>query len=228
MLLSMTRKKVRSRAAAILEELRILYPDAATELEAASPFHLLVAVVLSAQCTDKKVNEVTPDLFARWPDPASLGHAPLHQVEGALRTLGLFRSKAKNVIALSRQLSERHQGLVPLSRQDLEALPGVGRKTANVVLSNLPGGEPALAVDTHVGRLARRLGLSEENDPRKVERDLCRLLPTEAWGFVSHALILHGRRVCQARRPDCSACTLAAPCPSAFRALPGKRGVRGR
>jgi endonuclease-3 len=228
MLLPMTRTKVMKRAAAILEELRVLYPGAATELEAANPFHLLVAVVLSAQCTDKKVNEVTPGLFARWPDPASLGGAPLEDVEQALRTLGLFRTKARNIIALSRRLSEEHRGRVPLSRQALEALPGVGRKTANVVLSNLPGGEPALAVDTHVGRLARRLGLSEENDPLKVERDLCRLLPAEAWGFVSHALILHGRRVCQARRPDCSACTLAAHCSSAFRALPGKRVARGR
>jgi endonuclease-3 len=216
----------RRRAEAVLEGLHRLYPEADCELVRGDEFQLLVAVVLSAQCTDAKVNQATPGLFARWPEPAALAAAPLAEVEESIRTLGLFRAKAKNIVALSGQLVERHGGGVPRSRAELEALPGVGRKTANVVLPMIPGGEPALAVDTHVGRLARRLGLSREEDPLRVERDLTAVFPPESWSFVSHALILHGRRVCPARRPDCAACELAPHCASAFRAVPGKHGVR--
>lgn len=216
----------RRRAASVLAGLRQLYPEADCELVRGDEFQLLVAVVLSAQCTDVKVNQATPGLFARWPDPAALAAAPLAQVERSIRTLGLFRAKAKNIVALSQRLVEEHGGEIPRSRAELEALPGVGRKTANVVLPMIPGGEPALAVDTHVGRLARRLGLSHEEDPLKVERDLTAVFPSESWSFVSHALILHGRRVCAARRPECAACELAPHCASAFRAVPGKHGVR--
>jgi len=220
----------RDRARGILETLRRLYPDADCELEFGDDFQFLVAVVLSAQTTDRKVNEATPGLFRRWPDARRMAEAPPAGVEDAIKTIGLFRNKAKNVIALSQELVARHGGRVPRTREALQALPGVGRKTANVVLASLPDGEPALAVDTHVGRLARRLGLSSEEDPLKVERDLCALFPEQRWGFVSHALILHGRRVCGALRPACDRCALARACPSAFRAVPGKLGVarRGR
>ncbi|WP_293910261.1 endonuclease III [Deinococcus sp.] len=200
------------RAADILAELTALYPDARTELEYASPFELLVATVLSAQATDKSVNAATPALFAAYPDAAALAAAPLEHVEALIKRIGLFRSKARNLVSLAGLLQERHGGKVPNDFAAVVALPGAGRKTANVVLSNAYG-MPAIAVDTHVGRLSRRLGLSTETNPDKVEMDLQRLFPQGRWIFLHHALILHGRRVCEARKPLCPACSLAALCP---------------
>ncbi|WP_229775821.1 endonuclease III [Deinococcus ruber] len=203
---------LRRRAAGILAELTALYPDARTELVYSSPFELLVATVLSAQATDVSVNAATPALFAAYPDALALSRAAPEDVEPYIRSIGLYRGKARNLVALAGLLQERHGGEVPNDFAAVVALPGAGRKTANVVLSNAYG-YPAIAVDTHVGRLARRLGLSSEQNPDKVELDLQRLFPQERWVFLHHALILHGRRVCVARTPLCSACVLAALCP---------------
>lgn len=209
-----TKSARRARAGELLARLREAYPDAQTELDYRTPFELLVATILSAQATDVSVNRATPSLFERFPDAAALAAATPEEVEGYVRTIGLYRTKAKNLVATARRLVERHGGEVPSSFEAMLALPGVGRKTANVVLSNAFG-RPAIAVDTHVGRLARRLGLSREENPDKVERDLMRLFPEEDWVFLHHALILHGRRVCAARRPACGSCPLADACPSA-------------
>lgn len=207
-------KAKRARAERLLEALRARYPDAASELNWRDPFQLLVATILSAQATDAAVNAATPRLFEAFPDAAALAAAEAEEVEPYVRTLGLYRNKAKNLVAAARQIVERHGGRVPEGYDDLLALPGVGRKTANVVSANAFG-RPAIAVDTHVGRLARRLGLSRQQNPDKVERDLEKVFPRDQWIFVHHALILHGRRVCRARKPDCPACPLAADCPSA-------------
>jgi endonuclease-3 len=204
-----------TRAPAILAGLERLYPDADCELDHVDPFQLLVATILSAQTTDRAVNQVTPGLFARFPDARALAAADPLDVEPLIATIGLFRNKAKSVVGAARALVERHGGVVPREREALEALPGVGRKTANVVLSTAFR-EPALAVDTHVTRLAGRLGLSSQADPRRIEDDLTALFPRARWGFVSHALIWHGRRVCDARAPRCESCGLALYCPSAF------------
>lgn len=203
------------RAPAILAALERLYPDADCELDHVDPFQLLVATILSAQTTDRAVNQVTPGLFARFPDARALAAADPQEVEPLIATIGLFRNKAKSVVGAARALVERHGGDVPRQREALESLPGVGRKTANVVLATAFR-EPALAVDTHVTRLAGLLGLSAAADPRRIEDDLTALFPRARWGFVSHALIWHGRRVCAARAPRCEACGLAPSCPSAF------------
>lgn len=200
------------RARAVLSLLEGLYPDARTELDFTNPFELLVATVLSAQATDKSVNAATPALFAKYPTPFDLAQAPVEDVENLIRTIGLYRNKAKNIVRLSGLLVEKHGGEVPNDFGAVTALPGAGRKTANVVLSNAFG-VPAIAVDTHVGRLARRLGLSEHTNPDKVEVDLQGLFPSERWTFLHHALILHGRRVCLARKPLCGECLLASVCP---------------
>lgn len=204
----------RARAERLLAALRARYPDAASELDWRDPFQLLVATILSAQATDVAVNAATPKLFEAYPDAQRLAAAEPEEVEPYVRTLGLYRNKAKNLVHAARRIVEQHDGRVPEAYDDLLALPGVGRKTANVVSANAFG-RPAIAVDTHVGRLARRLGLSRQQDPDKVERDLEKVFPRDAWIFVHHALILHGRRVCRARSPDCPACPLAADCPSA-------------
>jgi endonuclease III len=203
----------RERAARVLTGLKDLYPDAATELAFRTPFELLVATVLSAQATDVSVNRATPALFARFPDAAALARAEPVEVEPFIRTIGLYRSKAKNLTAAARLLVERHGGTVPDSRDALTALPGVGRKTANVVLANAFG-QPTIAVDTHVGRMARRLRFSRHEDPDKVEADLEKLFDPDDWVFVHHGLILHGRRVCKARKPACGSCPLCADCPA--------------
>ena len=208
-----SKRAVEERALLILKELEALYPDAATELEFTAPFELLIATILSAQATDKSVNAATPALFARYPDASALARATPEEVEPFVKTIGLYRSKAKNIVRAAQGLMERHGGQVPNDFEALLGLPGVGRKTANVVLANAFG-RPAIAVDTHVGRLARRLGLSRHDDPNKVERDLERLFPLERWVFAHHALILHGRRVCGARKPNCAACSLGPLCPS--------------
>ncbi|WP_339094114.1 endonuclease III [Deinococcus sp. VB142] len=202
----------KARAPQVLATLEQLYPDARTELEFSTPFELLVATVLSAQATDVSVNAATPALFARYPDAHAMSAASAEDIEPYIRSIGLYRGKAKNLAALARLLVERHGGEVPNDFGAVVALPGAGRKTANVVLSNAYG-YPAIAVDTHVGRLARRLALSVQTNPDKVEADLQKLFPSEKWVFLHHALILHGRRICHARKPQCPACAMAGFCP---------------
>ena len=193
--------------------LRVAYPDARCALDHADPFQLVVATILSAQCTDARVNLTTPALFARYPDAASLAEARPDDLEGLIRSTGFFRNKTRHLIGLGQALILRHDGVVPSDPKALGALPGVGQKTANVVLANAFG-IPALAVDTHIFRVARRLGLSQATTPEKVEADLCRAFPQEAWIELHHQLIFHGRRVCDARRPDCAHCPLQELCPT--------------
>ncbi len=197
----------------IQRRLRAAYPDARCALDHADPFQLVVATILSAQCTDARVNLTTPALFARYPDAASLAGARTEELENLIKSTGFFRNKAKNLIGLGQALVARHGGRVPSDPEALGALPGVGQKTANVVLANAFG-VPALAVDTHIFRVARRLGLSRATTPEKVEADLCRRFPREDWIELHHQLIFHGRRVCDARRPACAACPLLDLCPT--------------
>ena len=196
----------------MLEVLGLGYPDAKTELDFRTPFELLIATILSAQATDKSVNAATPALFRRYPDARTLAQADAATVEPYIKTIGLYRNKAKNIVATAKALEEHFSGEVPNDFDAIQTLPGVGRKTANVVLSNAYG-RPGIAVDTHVGRLARRLGFSKHKDPDKVESDLEALFPQDDWIFLHHALILHGRRVCDARKPQCAACALEKHCP---------------
>jgi endonuclease-3 len=206
-------KAKKARASEILKALKALYPGARTELKHENPFQLLVATVLSAQATDKSVNEATPALFARFPDAKALASATPEEVEPYIRKIGLYRTKARNLVALARRLVEDHGGEVPRDKEALMRLPGVGWKTATVVLG-AAFGVPGIAVDTHVARLARRLCLSEARTPEKIAKDLEALFPKDHWVFVHHALVLHGRYVCTARRPRCGACPLAPHCPS--------------
>ncbi len=192
----------------------MVYPEATCELDFETPFQLLVATVLSAQCTDVRVNQVTPGLFARYPDAVAMAGASRDSLEELIRPTGFFRSKATSLLELSRDIVERHDGEVPGRLKDLVELRGVGRKTANVVLGNAFG-VPGITVDTHMGRLARRLGLTVNEDPVVVERDLNALIERKEWTLWSHRVIFHGRRRCTARRPDCSGCEIAALCPSA-------------
>lgn len=189
------------------------YPDAHCELDFRDPFELLVATVLSAQTTDVQVNLVTPALFETYPDAARLAVAEPSQVEDLIASTGFFRAKTRSLLGLSAALVERHDGRVPATLDELTALPGVGRKTANVVLGNAFG-VPGLTVDTHVGRLARRFGWTTSEDPVQVERDLAELFERRDWTMLSHRLIFHGRRTCHSRRPACGACPVAALCPS--------------
>ena len=204
------------RAADVDDALRLLYPDARCALEHEGPFQLLVATVLSAQTTDARVNTVTPELFRRWPDAASLSQADVIALTDLLQPLGMQRTRAERLVSLGQALAERHDGEVPTERDALVALPGVGRKTANVVLGNAFG-VPALTVDTHVGRLSRRLGWTRHTDPLKVERDIAALWAPERWTDGCHRLIEHGRAVCRARAPRCAQCALldAGLCPQA-------------
>jgi endonuclease-3 len=202
-----------ARAARIAERLAEAYPEARCSLDFASPFQLLVATILSAQCTDKRVNAVTGPLFRRWPDPAALAAAPPRDLEAAIRTTGFFRAKAKSILVCCRALVERHGGEVPRSLEDLVRLAGVGRKTANVVMGSAFGEATGVVVDTHVGRISRRLGLTRQADAVKAERDLVALLPRPHWIAFSHRVIEHGRTVCTARSPRCEACPLADLCP---------------
>ena len=204
-----------ARAARILDLLEAAYPDAHCALDHADPYQLLVATILSAQCTDVRVNLVTPALFARFPDPRALAGATQGEVEDLIRSTGFFRNKAANLLAMAAALVERHGGRVPDTMDELRVLPGVGRKTANVVLGNAFGRNDGVTVDTHVGRIARLLRLTSATDPEKVEQDLMRLFPRPKWTLLSHLLISHGRAVCIARRPRCDACPVRALCPGA-------------
>lgn len=202
------------RARRIDRALAERYPDAHCELDFADPLQLLVATLLSAQTTDVRVNLVTPALFARYPTAADFAGADQGELEDLIRSTGFFRAKSRSIIGLGRALVERYDGEVPARMADLVTLPGVGRKTANVVLGNAFG-IPGLPVDTHVLRVTRRLGLTASEDPVTVEAELCAMLPKRDWTMASHLLIAHGRRTCHARRPACGACPVARWCPSA-------------
>ena len=207
----------RGRAGETARRLAELYPGTTVdlcELDFETPYQLLIATVLSAQTTDVRVNSVTPALFERYPAPSDLAAADPAEVEELIRSTGFFRSKARSIMGLARDLDQRFGGEVPQAMEDLVTLPGVGRKTANVIRS-VAFGLPGLAVDTHVTRLSRLLGLTESDDPVRIESDVCALLPARDWGTLGLRLILHGRRVCVARRPRCSECALADFCPSA-------------
>jgi len=202
-----------ARAQAIARRLALAYPDVECPLTHRNHFELLVAVILSAQCTDAAVNKVTPELFRRYPDAPSLAQAATADIESLIRTLGLFRAKAKSLQRCARQLVEEFNGRVPSTMEELTKLAGVGRKTANVMLGHAFA-TPGIAVDTHCKRLSNRLGLTRNQDPAKIEKDLTRLLPPAEWTGFSHRLIIHGRRVCFARKPACASCMLNALCPS--------------
>lgn len=209
----------RRRGGAIVAELRKTYPDADCELDHESALQLLIATILSAQSTDANINRVTPELFRRYPDARAFAEADLSELEEAVRKTGFFRQKAKNVKAACTKLVEEHDGEVPADMDALIALPGVARKTANVILGTWFRQNDGIAVDTHVGRLAHRLDLTwsskDTKDAVKIERDLMEIVPREDWTFFAHSVILHGRRVCHARTPSCGECTLAKLCPSA-------------
>ena len=206
----------------ILAELERLYPDAKPALHFANPYQLLVAVILSAQCTDVKVNAVTPALFEAYPDAHALAKADPLDVEGYIRTCGLYHNKAKNLVATARALVEHYGGEVPADHEKLTQLPGVGRKTANVVMSCAFGAD-AIAVDTHVFRVSNRLGLADAGDVLKTEQQLMQNIPKNKWSLAHHWIIFHGRRVCSARKPDCEHCTLSAWCEYAHGNPKGKK-----
>jgi endonuclease III len=223
----------RERAAIIVRALRRDRPDARVELDHRNPFELLVATILSAQCTDARVNLVTPALFERWPTPAALAQAEPEDLEPVIRSTGFFRAKARSLVGCARAIVERHESVVPRTLEALAALPGVGRKTANVVLGAGYGIPSGIVIDTHMGRVARRLGLTRQEDPVRVESDLMAVLPQSDWIFLSIAGVLHGRYVCLARAPRCEACALSAHCPSrgrvaAVRPRPRRGRDRGR
>jgi endonuclease-3 len=202
----------KARAGRIVRKLARLYPDARCALNHQTPLQLLVATILSAQCTDARVNLVTPALFARYPDAQEFATANRSELESYIQSTGFFRNKARSIIACCQALVERHGGEVPATMEELVPLAGVGRKTANVLLGTAFG-VPGITVDTHVGRLSRRLGLTTHADPVKVERDLMERIPKRDWTMFSHRLIFHGRQVCHARKPACAGCGLAKMCP---------------
>jgi len=202
------------RAPEILTRLLAAYPDASCALDYRNAFQLLCATILSAQCTDVRVNLVTPTLFDRYPTPAALARAKPGDVEAIIKSTGFFRNKAKSLIGMARALVADHGGEVPRTMDELRMLPGVGRKTANVVLGNAYGINEGITVDTHVTRLSRLLGLTRHDDPARIEQDLMPLFPRDHWALVSHLLIFHGRQVCIARRPRCADCVLNDLCPS--------------
>jgi endonuclease-3 len=205
-----------SRAREIVQRLERAYPDAACALEHHNAFELLCATILSAQCTDARVNLVTPILFARYPTPEALARASQSSVEKIIRSTGFFRNKARSLIGMAQAIVANHEGRVPRTMEELRMLPGVGRKTANVVLGNAYGVSDGIAVDTHVARLSQLLGLTQQADPVKIEQDLMSLFPRDKWALLSHLLIFHGRQVCIARRPRCDECVLADICPSSL------------
>ena len=202
------------RAPEILDRLAAAYPDARCSLDFKTPFELLVATILSAQCTDKRVNMVTPTLFATYPTPAALAAAKPEHVEELIKTTGFFRNKTKSLLGVSSALESKHAGEVPNTLDRLVELPGVGRKTANVILGNAFGRNEGVVVDTHVTRVSRRLGLTTHDDPVKIEQDLVKLFPRDQWTLLAHLLIEHGRQICEARLPKCSQCPIGDLCPS--------------
>ena len=204
-------------AAELLRRLPEIYPDARCALIYNNPLELLVATILSAQCTDKRVNVVTQDLFRRCKSAADYAAIPQDELEAIIHSTGFFRNKAKNIIAMASVLLKEHGGEVPRTLESLAALPGVGRKTANVVLGNAFGLNDGMVVDTHILRLSQRLGLTKYSDPVRIERDLIAVFPRESWTDLSHWLISHGRQRCTARKPDCASCELQDICPSALK-----------
>jgi endonuclease-3 len=202
------------RAREIYRRLAAEYPDAKCALDHRNPYELLVATILSAQCTDKRVNMVTPALFAKYPDPKAMSDANPEELQEMIRSTGFFRNKTKSLLGMSRAVSETHAGAVPETMEHLVKLPGVGRKTANVVLGNAFGRNEGVVVDTHVARLSQRLALSRESDPVKIEQDLMTLFPREQWTMLAHLLISHGREICDARKPLCEKCVVSDLCPS--------------
>jgi endonuclease-3 len=214
----MPRQSIEAKAARvkkIVAGLQRTYPDAHCELNHSNPLELLVATILSAQCTDKRVNVVTAELFRKYPTGADYAKANPAQLEQDIKSTGFYRNKAKNIQACCQKLLERHGGQVPQSMEELTRLDGVGRKTANVVLGNAFGSQEGIVVDTHVARLSHRLGLTRQNDPEKIEQELMKFVPRELWTLFSHWLIWHGRRRCYARSPDCPGCEIKKLCPSA-------------
>ncbi len=207
-------KARRERAGEVFDLLEREYPDAHCELDFENPYQLAVATILSAQTTDVRVNQVTPDLFRRYPKVADLAAADPLDVEELIRPTGFFRNKTKNIIGFASSVLVDHGGVVPRTMEELASLPGVGRKTANVILGNAFGVEEGVVVDTHVRRLSKRLAFTSETDPVRIERDLMKLFPTQRWTMLSHLLIWHGRRVCDARKPRCEVCVVAGRCPS--------------
>jgi endonuclease III len=203
-------------SAEILTVLKGLYPDARCALDYKDAYQLLCATILSAQCTDARVNMVTPSLFARYPSPSELARAEPSEVEEIIKSTGFFRNKTRSLIGMAQALVADYGGEVPWTMDELRRLPGVGRKTANVILGNAYGINEGVTVDTHVTRLSGLLGLSREKDPVKIEQELMHLFPQEDWGLLSHLLIFHGRQVCIARRPRCGECVLSHLCPSAM------------
>jgi endonuclease III len=211
------------------ERLEKAHPDAHCELDHKNAFQLIVATVLSAQTTDVAVNKLTPALFKRWPDAKALARADRADVEKALSSIGMFRQKAKSIVGLSEQLVQNHGGQVPDTLDELVKLPGVGRKTANVVLGVAFGKPEGVVVDTHVGRITQRLGWTKHTKPEDIEQDLMRLFPREDWDLLGHTLIFHGRRICAAQNPACAACPVSDVCPSAFKASDvGRKPPRAR
>jgi len=211
-----SKRAMRDRAGIVFDLLEQEYPEAKTALEHANPFELAVATILSAQCTDERVNMVTPELFRRFPDAASLAEAPQEELEELIHSTGFFRNKAKNLMGMARAVVSEHGGKLPRNLAELTRLPGIGRKTANVILGNAFGIDEGVVVDTHVKRLSGRLGFTRESTPEKVERDLMETFPRERWTPLSHLLIFHGRGPCKARRPACQDCVVAHLCPSSL------------
>ncbi|WP_028572230.1 endonuclease III [Desulfonatronum lacustre] len=206
-------ENINARATQISARLHSRYPLPVTMLDWKNPWELLVATVLAAQCTDARVNMVTPEFFRRWPGPGELSVAPLDEVEKVVHSTGFFRQKAKNLITSAKRIIEVYGGKVPETMADLLTLPGVARKTANIVLSNALGKHEGIAVDTHVRRLSFRLGLTTSTNPTIIERDMMQLFPRDQWGDINHLLVLHGRDTCTARKPRCPDCILTALCP---------------
>lgn len=206
--------KIRERVAELVRIFPEVYPGAHCELNFRNPLELLIATILSAQCTDKRVNMVTPALFKKYPAAADYAKAPQSELEDAIKSTGFFRNKTRSIRAATSTIAERYRGRVPETMEELHELPGVGRKTANVVLGNAFGKNEGIVVDTHVARLSQRLRLTRETEPEKIERDLMKLVPRQHWTNWSHWLIWHGRRRCFARRPDCRQCEIFRLCPS--------------
>jgi endonuclease III len=206
----------KARAAVIYDRLATAYPDAHCALDFKTPFQLLIATILSAQCTDKRVNLVTPALFKRYPTPDALANADPEELENLIKSTGFFRNKAKSLIGMATAVAANHAGVIPDDMDSLVKLPGVGRKTANVILGNAYDKNEGVVVDTHVGRVSQRLALTKQTDPVKIEQDLIQLFPREHWTMLSHLLIEHGRQICEARRPKCEICFLNDICPSSL------------